>query len=1028
MSTRTRTCQPFRFLPSAALGFLAVALIATAAQAQSVTRPHLSRIAGTAIQGTPLSQRSHTVVLKMAGDSVAVVRSRMPDKQLAEADRLAIQTDLRRQQDAIVPAIEGMGGKVLARFQHAINGIKVQGTPDQIRSFAALPGVVQVKEVRTYSLVNAHSVPFIGAPLAWQGPPGLHGEHVRVAVIDTGVDYTHANFGGPGTVAAWQTAFANSAKPADPTLFGPNAPKVKGGIDLVGDAYDANVAGSVPVPDPNPLDCNGHGSHTSGTAAGFGVTSAGATFNGPYDATTPAQLFTIGPGVAPLADLYAVRVFGCAGSSNVVVDAIDWAVANNMQVISMSLGSDFGTEDDADAEASENAVEAGIVVAAASGNSGPIPYIASTPGSGEKAISVAAVDSHESFPAESLTLSPSGTTIVAIDANGIAASNGSSLAVVVLPDTKGTGSAGVSLGCDPAEYVAAGVAGKLVVTARGSCARVARAVYGQQAGAAAVVMINNSAGYPPYEGPINSNPDNGKPYTVTIPFLGVKGPSAASGDGAALKAAASTSFASTVIANPTFRQFASFSSAGPRLGDGHLKPNISAPGVSIFSTAMGTGNQGLFESGTSMATPHVAGSAALAIQAHPHWSAEEVSAALVNTADSAQLVGYSPRRGGNGLVQPFPATQTSVIARAEDGTPSVSFGVAEFTQDFTGEGRISLENRGSSSASFAVSVKQDAGSPHTATPDSTSVTVSGHGSATLHVKLAVPVATTGDSSAFRQVQGQIALTPTSGNNGVALSVPYYLVARARSMVQAHLRGDLSERSSGTVAVSNRSKAVAGTADFYAWGLRGDHANLGSIGLRAVGVQSFADPINGQMLVFALNNFARSSNPVTNVYDLFLDVNGDGIPDYDVEAVDLGLLTTGSFNGELVVAVFNLATGSGVLEFFATAPTDGSTVLLPLVAADVGITGANPRFSYTAQTFDLTTGIGDAITTAAGFNAFNNAISTGAYVALAPGASASVPIAIDRKEFAITPALGAMVVSLENLTKENEQALLLRLDN
>src|SRR6202166_943339 len=171
MSTRTRTCQPFRFFPSAALGFLAVALISTGAHAQSVARPDLSRIKGTAIQGTPLSQRTHTVVLKMAGDSVAVVRSRMPNKQLAEADRLAIQTDLRRQQDAIVPAIEGMGGKVLARFQHAINGIKVQGTPDQIKLFAGLPGVLQVKEVRTYSLSNAHSVPFIGAPSVWQTPP-----------------------------------------------------------------------------------------------------------------------------------------------------------------------------------------------------------------------------------------------------------------------------------------------------------------------------------------------------------------------------------------------------------------------------------------------------------------------------------------------------------------------------------------------------------------------------------------------------------------------------------------------------------------------------------------------------------------------------------------------------------------------------------------------------------------------------------------------------------------------------------------
>src|SRR5438046_7606858 len=110
------------------------------------------------------------------------------------------------------------------------------------------------------------------SPQAGQGRPGLHGEHVRIAVIDTGVDYTHANFGGPGTVAAWNAAFANSTLPADPTLFGPDAPKVKGGTDLVGDAYDASDPNhNTPMPDPNPLDCNGHGSHTSGTATGLGV-------------------------------------------------------------------------------------------------------------------------------------------------------------------------------------------------------------------------------------------------------------------------------------------------------------------------------------------------------------------------------------------------------------------------------------------------------------------------------------------------------------------------------------------------------------------------------------------------------------------------------------------------------------------------------------------------------------------------------------------------------------------------------------
>jgi subtilisin family serine protease len=841
-----------------------------------------------------------------------------------------------------------------------------------------------------------------------------------VAVIDTGVDYTHANFGGPGTVTAWKTAFAKSTGPADPTLFGPDAPKVKGGVDLVGDAYDATNPASVPVPDPNPLDCNGHGSHTSGTATGFGVSAAGTTFKGPYDAATPSQSFVIGPGVAPLADLYAVRVFGCTGSSNVVVDGIEWAVAHNMQVISMSLGSDWGTEDDADAEASENAVNAGIVVAAASGNEGPAPYITSTPASGEKVISVAAIDSHDSFPGETLALTPSGS-ITAIDANGIAAGNGTSLQVVVLKDTQGTGSGGVSLGCDPKEYTAAGVTGKLVVTVRGTCARVARAIYGQQAGAAAVAMINNAAGYPPYEGPINSNPDTGMAYTVTIPFLGAQGPPAT--DGITLAASTATSFTATTIANPTFRHFASFSSAGPRTGDGHLKPDISAPGVSIFSTAMGTGNQGLFESGTSMATPHVAGSAALAVQAHPHWEADEVSAALVNTADASKLAGYSARLGGNGLVQPFAATQTSVIARTKNGAPSLSFGVAELIRDFSGEKRIVVQNRDDEPASFAISVVKGSGATHTATVSPTSITLAAHERGEVEVNLAVPVATVGDSSAFRQVQGRVVLTPTSGNNRVTLSVPYYLVPRARSRVEARLA---ESDDAPSVRLDNDSKSVPGTADFYAWGLRGHNDNLGSIGLRAVGAQSFADPVLGQILVFAVNTFGRTSNPATTIYDVLVDVNGDGKADYDIEAADLGSLTTGSPSGQLVVAVFNLATGSGALEFLATAPTDGTTVLMPLVAADIGITAANPRFSYIARTTDTLTVKTDATTRAASFNAFHNSISTGAFVTLAPGMKTSVPLTIDRTEFRKTPALGQMVVSLDNLAEENEEALLLRL--
>jgi minor extracellular serine protease Vpr len=373
---------------------------------------------GQTVSGKPRADRQQmqTVFLILAGDPVAVVRARTPGRHLAAASEESIVRTNRAQQDALMPLIQGRGVTILARLQYAINGIKVRGTADQIAELAKLPGVVAVKPVRIYTLNNATSVPFLGTPTVWQGPPALHGEHIKVAVLDTGIDYTHANFGGPGTVAAFTTAAAASTSAADPTMFGPSAPKVKGGTDLVGDNYDAGNPASVPQPDPNPLDCAGHGSHVAGTIAGFGVAGNGTTYAGPYDSTTPSNSFLIGPGVAPLADLYAVRVFGCSGSTNVATEAIDWTVANNMDVINMSLGAIFGSKDSADAVAATNAESAGIIVVAASGNAGNIPYITGSPAAGDKAISVAAMDSHASYPGLNVALS-GGSAIVTQNSN-----------------------------------------------------------------------------------------------------------------------------------------------------------------------------------------------------------------------------------------------------------------------------------------------------------------------------------------------------------------------------------------------------------------------------------------------------------------------------------------------------------------------------------------------------------------------------------------------------------------------------------
>src|SRR5258708_11001777 len=429
-----------RFAPVRAVAALALAfgILGSSALAQmspaerfELASPDEQPPRDVSIGRTPL-----TVCLRMAGDPAAVARSRAPGKQISEPERRSIADSLRREQDAITPTIEAMGGTVVAKLQHAINGIKVRATPAQLAAMATLPGVVGIKPVVIQKPVNAVSVPFISAPAVWGGSPAFHGEHIKIAIIDTGADYTHANFGGPGTIAAFNDAFANSTKPADPALFGPNAPKVKGGTDLVGDDYiGSDPKHNTPHPDPNPLDCEGHGSHVAGTAAGVGVKDDGTTFRGPYDANTPNVKLRLGPRVAPLADIYAVRVFGCTGDTDVVVEAIDWAVEHRMHIISMSLGSDFGSSDTADAEASEQAAEAGLIVVAAAGNAGPSPYFLGSPAAGDKTLAVAAMDSTATFPGAMVTLD-TGKKLTAQNNNARALPSGS-LSIFVLPDTAG---------------------------------------------------------------------------------------------------------------------------------------------------------------------------------------------------------------------------------------------------------------------------------------------------------------------------------------------------------------------------------------------------------------------------------------------------------------------------------------------------------------------------------------------------------------------------------------------------------------
>jgi hypothetical protein len=210
-----------------------------------------------------VTSRSSSGWRRAARDAQAATPSESgaPDnRQRAHLDQLA------RKQDALMGQIRSLGGRELGRMSKALNAVFVSVDAARIPEIKALPGVLSVRRLIDYRIDLSETVPYIGAAAVQAA--GFDGTGMRVAVLDSGIDYTHAYFGGPGTAGAYAAAYgASTSDPLNTTLDGlfPTA-KVVGGFDFVGEVWptpDAARCGFNPngspraciVPDPDPIDC-----------------------------------------------------------------------------------------------------------------------------------------------------------------------------------------------------------------------------------------------------------------------------------------------------------------------------------------------------------------------------------------------------------------------------------------------------------------------------------------------------------------------------------------------------------------------------------------------------------------------------------------------------------------------------------------------------------------------------------------------------------------------------------------------------
>ncbi|HET9576712.1 MAG TPA: S8 family serine peptidase [Usitatibacter sp.] len=722
--------------------FIVAAIAATLAIAAA---PALAQGASDGTVAAKPTQDTSSAIVQLNGDPLSTYSKTRPARgrkidfngntvKAYRAQLAALRIDYKSWLRANVPQ-----AKVTGEFDISLNAVAVQLNGATLAQVSAAPQVKTAQYEGLYYPIGGATDPdlaLINAVDAWNavGGPANAGEGVKVAIVDTGIDITHPCFSDAGYPA--------QAKLGDRTLTNNKVIAAK------------VFNNKTPSRGFTAAAIQSHGTHVAGTVACNAGTPA--TVDGvviPYAIS----------GVAPRALLGNYNVFPGNvenARSEDILNALEAAYADGFDVANMSLGGGAHGIQDLLTIAVDDLDAANMVVAVAAGNSGPGLFTVESPGSAARALSAGA-SSVPHFV---------GTPVSANGATYGAASGEFATVATDLTATLAAVAGGSAIGLDTACSSLAGLSGKIALLSRGSCTFSTKVRNAQSAGAVAVVMVNNVPGDP------IAMAQDGTANQPTIPAYMVAlddGTSLKGANGAAATIGATQQYFLTTRANI----MADFSSQGPTDVDFRVKPDVVAPGVNVLSSLPANACAAppcfAFFSGTSMATPHLAGSAAFLRGEHPDWSAAQVRSAVVNTATRGVLRNFADPS----VIE----TNVNVIGTGRDDLAaagaasvaldpvSVSFGAVPSGSGQARTFDVTLTNVGGSAATWTLAVKDnapDASVAYSVAPSS--VSLAPGASTTVTVTM---VAARGASVGGHQAE----LDVNAGTTNVAHAVLYTLV-------------------------------------------------------------------------------------------------------------------------------------------------------------------------------------------------------------------------------------------------------------